>query len=353
MSHYSRRNLMYPHGLKHSQPWSDDRRAGDTRMMDVERLRLDRHAAPLHNRSHSRTHIPSDRRSSFLNTIVPDVRINRSTYATPFDGSTWSNDYPVHTPEWRSQRDLADESNLHSFPPQIYNFSSDNRMPPSSSMLGYNYDILRHNQPPSFDSQTYHHATFDLGHEQSPPPPYTPDPATTTGRGGCSSRQSVQTARSRHPPSSSPSQMQMVRYDPNSVDHDDRQNIGSSGFAASEPPSSAGTDTRRSSNWSNSANHGSIGHFSPQPYHSEYTHFSNPSAAYPHYNMTSYQNYRENHGDIFEDVDDDDCMSDGVASDEGVYYSSDGGQFDSFGEDEFEVFSDDGHTSPIDDFYGD
>lgn len=148
----------------------------------------------------------------------------------------------------------------------------------------------------------------------------------------------------------SPSQMQMVRYDP---DHARDRTVSppSSSHELSNHTSNGRHLFPRSPNWSTESNFGS-----GRSLASSQSATSNDSSGYTGGSSSGYVgpyrapygSYRD-HGDVFED--DGDNMSDGIASDEGVYDSSSSSRGVSGGDSDshYDVFSDEGYSS--DDYY--
>jgi len=268
--------------------------------------------------------------------VVSDMRTmrcNEDTASRPYDASRAWTDF--------SSSRMPDHINFH--PRHIPEEEVDYGYPHPRLPPGLYGDLDRRGYPSVPSSAS---SAPDFDHSRSDP--------RASSESSYISRQS----QSRH--SLSPSQMQMVRYDPAHARDRDRATSPSSSFhdysnhngqqfrhAGQHLPSSL--QRSLTGNWSTEATSGSGRSLAAsQETNSDYT--GSGSRGYiESYRAQPYGSYRDHGDDIYED--DGDNMSDGIASDEGVYDSASSVRGISGDSDGYsEVYSDEGYSS--DDYYG-
>ena len=279
--------------------------------------------------------------------VVSDMRTMRSNEDTsrPYEASRAWTDFsssrmPDHINHPRHIREEVD-----------YGFTAYThpRIPPGGDLdRGYPSVPSSASSTPDFDHSRSVQGTMEDHRD------YSADPQAPFESSYILSRQ----PQSRH--SLSPSQMQMVRYDPArdratspSSSFHEYSNHNGQQFRHAGQHLSPSFQRSLTGNWSTEANSGSgrslaASQETNSDYSSVYT--GNSSRGYiESYRAQTYGSYRDHGDDIYED--DGDNMSDGIASDEGVYDSASSSRGISGDSDGYsEVYSDEGYSS--DDYYG-
>lgn len=276
--------------------------------------------------------------------VVSDMRtmrINEDT-SRPYEASrAWTDFSSSRMPDHiNHQRHIPEEEVDYGYPHP--------RLPPGlyGDLGGYPSVPSSASSTPDFDHSRSVQGTME-DHRDYSAHPQAPSESSYIG-----SRQS----QSRH--SLSPSQMQMVRYDPAhardrvtspSSSYHDYSNHNGQQFRHAGQHLSSSFQRSLTGNWSTEANAGSGRSLAAsQETNSDYTGNSSRGYIEP-YRAQSYRSYRDHGDDIYED--DGDNMSDGIASDEGVYDSASSVRAISGDSDGCsEVYSDEGYSS--DDYYG-
>jgi len=369
------RQDLYSYGFKEGQSWGDDRRALESALREIDQHEREIRENYLYNSptrsnapwpsfpaspqgyltAHSGTHYRSQLRSP------PDYRINRSNGSDSQSESSispWAGRQSSHP--YRSFSESTGYSRGKSGRPDGF-YSATNHDTPSPSRRrsgGY--------VPPSKSVPRIRTSTLF-----PPPPPL--NSASSSYRGYFPSEDShsfVESPSQYHESHVPPSSHSPTSQFPHTfIGHDETQLVRHSVYAQrkdsaygeqpeDEPPSPQHSS---SAHWSingtrdvDSANFSDLSRESYELYDSsQYPH--NASSGYVESYKDSYHNYGTAYRESYlHDLDDDDSdreyMSDGIASDEGVYYSSSEGPDEDYeGE---EVFSDEGYGSSYSDgFY--
>jgi len=312
------RNELYSYGFKEGQPQGQDRRVLESALRGMSELERDIHEnySHLHASYGPALHGPYDNPRGHR---PPSQHRYNEQYAPRHRGIA---------PDVRITRSTDGESNLY------------HRGPHSSP--GYTHELHppdRYQPPPPSVFATAGYRGFPSCSEIEDSPPL---PRRQSELPSYSSYRQMPIPQQGQQPHD-PSQMQMVRY---GGPANQRQHSTNSGYSESDEEGqyirqgpSAGISHGMSPNWSTTTN------IAPSSSTASDIHLD---AGYPRFggyvaNMGSYGGHREALGGF--DEDEEEFMSDGVASDEEDYYSSDGGV--GFADDDgSEVYSDEGYDSP-------
>ncbi|KDR84031.1 hypothetical protein GALMADRAFT_133409 [Galerina marginata CBS 339.88] len=371
------RQELYSYGFKEGEPWGDDRRTLEAALREIDQHEREIQENYVYNRpAHSNPWIASSTPRHYPGTspighlsprlYPPDIRMNRSNESDSSYASSESSLAPWDSRNngyghGRAYRDFPESpshaSKQSSRPDRFYaSYSGGDEIPATfhqpSRTRSQNYS--GQNYAPSISSSTSSYRNFNAL-EDSPKysevPYYYPNSVPPT-----SPRHTTSPARTF----SQSSQMQLTRYDgdhekPPREDHENRD------FYSLPPPPPPTSPKTASPRWSITTTLGtgsdnlSVDSSRATPSEdsatSGYTDAASKSSGYVEsYEVQSHghEGYHQDYRDPSIEVDQD-YMSDGVASDEGVYYSS-GEELE--GEVDEEVYSDEGYSSYSEDDAG-